>query len=968
MPKQIDLFESFTTADEGNAIFCHQDFLQKVEENKSNQVGKRATLLLERLIVDERRQFYKSTQGINKGWRRSRLGGNHGSHYYAWWVPKGAPPLRDSDDFESAPAGSVFLRDIRHHDDHSELTPQSLSDNYLPVSVQDLRSQEYVPSPLTASQAKFASGRQKIRIVKGFPGSGKTTALWHAADASSSEATLYVTYSRDLAALAKSHFERFAPGHKRFRVATFARLVRDVLGRPDIEEKPERVSRERFLKELSGMSPRILGPWVDDRNSLYDEIYAHLIGSALPVEIGRFPACDRPRVPDRIYREQRRRFIGGGAADALLEVVNTLERRYPQDFHREFFPELRLAWDAVEALRQGKKNYAYDCIAVDEAQDLTPLESLAIIELAVSVQRQLKGSATLLVAGDEAQTVRPTDFEWGWFHDLAHHRLASPQEFKLGANLRSPRRIAQLINAVWDLYSNVAKQDRPSGVGTAEIEEDSSDQLVYCTAVKGLDLDNLLAAFTDRESLAVISLGERIPDYVPENLQHKILNVTEAKGLDFQSVCILDPGKQLQKIIQGADPMRRDRDVMPHGKRLAIDGLRVAISRPTERIYFLDVNPNDAVRRMTLAFINAADGSGDISPVIPDVVLKTLEEDVLPIEERVQLCESDARQYLDVKPEMAWSRAKQAISLLGRAGAQHSIVDEPVRRSAHLTLAQVSFHLAFRKVKLAAELGHPDLFMEAERNAALAGRIGLASTILAISNLQNVANPNDRYVILVGLVERMERHRDEMESWLSIEIAPHAAEWVQALERGLGDLAVAPRILRALPAAYKLFDVANGAARIPALRQKTVKALMEASQFEEALLALEPEVEKQPKLAAQCYEGLKQHGKAAEIYGNEGNWKDALRNYRAIPDFDKALEAMGHIEGSTGAETVTWIRDVQRVLETRPENYSRTATAAEKKYLANLLETNMGAPRTQKAVKKALARKSPGKRAPAQKR
>ncbi len=139
---------------------------------------------------------------------------------------------------------------------------------------------------------------------------------------------------------------------------------------------------------------------------------------------------------------------------------------------------------------------------------------------------------------------------------------------------------------------------------------------------------------------------------------------------------------------------------------------------------------------------------------------------------------------------------------------------------------------------------------------------------------------------------------------------------------------------------------------------------MEASQFGEALLVLEPEVEKQPKLAAECYEGLKQHGKAAEIFGNLGSWKDALRNYRAIPDFDKALESMRHIEGSTGAETVTWIREVQRVLADRPENYSRTATEAEKKFLANLLEMNMGAPRTKKAVKKAPARK----KSPAQKR
>src|SRR5260370_24435245 len=94
MVKQEDLFEPFRTAEEGSAIFCHEDFLDKIAENRNNQIGKRGSLLLERLIVDERRQHYKSTQGINKGWRRSRMGGHSGSHFYALWSPRGAPPAR----------------------------------------------------------------------------------------------------------------------------------------------------------------------------------------------------------------------------------------------------------------------------------------------------------------------------------------------------------------------------------------------------------------------------------------------------------------------------------------------------------------------------------------------------------------------------------------------------------------------------------------------------------------------------------------------------------------------------------------------------------------------------------------------------------------------------------------------------------------------------------------------------------
>src|SRR6478672_11596365 len=227
MPNQPESFTDFRTAEEPHAVFCHQDFLQKIEENRKSAVGKRAALLLERLVVDPRRQFYKSTLGLNKGWRRSRLGGHGGSHFYAWWAPHGAPPLRGLEDFENAPQGAVFLRDIRHHDDHSELRPHSLAEAYLPLSARDIRGQEFSPSPLTPTQTQFTTSRNKIRIIKGYPGSGKTTALWHATDQNSVRSALYVTYSKDLAALARAHFQRFAPAHKEFHVFTFSRLVRE---------------------------------------------------------------------------------------------------------------------------------------------------------------------------------------------------------------------------------------------------------------------------------------------------------------------------------------------------------------------------------------------------------------------------------------------------------------------------------------------------------------------------------------------------------------------------------------------------------------------------------------------------------------------------------------------------------------------------------------------------------------------
>ena len=347
--EQLSLLESFRTGKPSNPLFCHQEFLEKLAEHGKDAIGRRTAFLLQRLSVDARRLHYKATQGVNRGWRRSRLGGSHGSHFYAWWAPKGALPLKESGDFSEAADGSVFLRDIRHHDDHSPLQPQSFDAHYLPVTVRDLRAEEYGPLPWTQPQSKFASARQPVRLLKGHPGSGKTTALWNAADSTGAERVLYVTYSRDLAALAQDYFGRFCSAHKQFHVVTFPNLIRKVLG-VDSPPVSEHESRKRFSHDLAPFA-RTLGPWANSQVALYDEFHAHLVGDALPVAAGRFAACKLPRVGDKAYRERRAPLLGQTAAGAVLETAARLERVDSAPLAERYFPELALAWRAVERLR-----------------------------------------------------------------------------------------------------------------------------------------------------------------------------------------------------------------------------------------------------------------------------------------------------------------------------------------------------------------------------------------------------------------------------------------------------------------------------------------------------------------------------------------------------------------------------------------------------------------------------------------
>jgi hypothetical protein len=971
--QQLGLLEAFETSRPPTPLFCHQEFLEKLAEHGRDAIGRRAAFLMQRLSVDTRRPHYKATAGFNRGWRRSRLCGNQGSHFYAWWAPKNALPLKEAGEFSGVPDGAVFLRDLRHHDDHSLLTPQSFHTHYMPVTVPDLRREEYAPLPWTQPQERFASARQPVRLLKGHPGSGKTSALWHAADSAAAEHVLYVTYSRDLAVLASEYFDRFCSSHKRFSVVTFSHLVRQILG-SNAPVVPECEARQRFVRDLTPFA-RTLGAWASCHTALYDELHAHLAGDALPVAIGRFAACKYARVSDKAYRERRTRSLGQAPVTAALETAARLEHSDPSTLAERYFPELALAWQAVEELRSAGARpgvapglFDYDCIAVDECQDLTPIEAWLIVELATLTRRQRRAPVPLLLAGDEAQTVRPTDFEWGWLSDLLHAQVGTPADYKLTANLRSPRRIAALVNRIWDLYSRVGKQERPSGTGYAEIEDDATDQILYCTATANSELDALLTSLSTREGLALITLEDRVPNYVPEAARKAVLTVSEAKGLDFHSVCVLDAGRHIDRVLRQDWRQRAGSDIEDLRKRLAIDQLRVAVSRPAERLIWLDLDPTDRIVRQSIAFLNGGPVESGVSSCVPAALLKTIEEDDLDLEERVQRCQADARQYLQIKPEIAWSRAQQAVTLLGPLSSPVAVTDEAARDAAHLTLAEVCFILGIRNTRLAPELGRPDSFGEACRAASNARRAGLAAIMDAIGCVHR-ATAGNRLQILGELADVLARYKGDIEPWLLMEIGPKAKTWTEELEAALFNGHNATILLRVLPPLYEVLDVPDRAGRTQRLQQRAIQLLIKDKQFAAALAELRKLPERQPKLEALCLQGLGDLRGAAQCHWADGNLKEALICFRAVPDLDEALKLVGEMGEHPAAESLQWIAKLQRLVAERPEKFTQMVTPAEKKLLQELLEKALGVSRPKAAPRKPAKKSAaPRRRVPKQTR
>ena len=166
---------------------------------------------------------------------------------------------------------------------------------------------------------------------------------------------------------------------------------------------------------------------------------------------------------------------------------------------------------------------------------------------------------------------------------------------------------------------------------------------------------------------------------------------------------------------------------------------------------------------------------------------------------------------------------------------------------------------------------------------------------------------------------------------------------------------------------YEALDVGDRAARTRRLKQRAIQLLIKDKQYATALGELRTQPERQPKLEALCLQGMGDLRGAAQCHVEDGNLKEAFLCYRAIPDLDEALKLVGEMGEHPAAESLQWIARVQRLVAERPENFTKTVTAAEKKMLQELLEKALGVswpkPASRKVAKKSAIprRRIPGK-------
>ena len=281
---------------------------------------------------------------------------------------------------------------------------------------------------------------------------------------------LYVTWSNALADRAKEWFRAHAPAELDIDVMTFAELLARIdPSRPVVADLPLPRAVDLLASRLD-LNAAQLGPWWGDRRlrgpELYAELHAHLFGAAMPVAFRGRRACTEPRLSDTDYQGLRAPVIRDATKGALIAA-----KKLGADDLAKLFPGPIGAFERARALQVGElvldESLAYDHVLVDEVQDLTLAEQWLLLDVTARAGRARNVKPGMVVAGDEAQTVRPTAFEFGSLSELVIHRLdvhTEKTQHELDANLRSPQTVAGVINrARKSLYGRLDRSYRPRG-------------------------------------------------------------------------------------------------------------------------------------------------------------------------------------------------------------------------------------------------------------------------------------------------------------------------------------------------------------------------------------------------------------------------------------------------------------------------------------------------------------------------
>jgi len=681
------------------------------------------------------------------------------------------------------------------------------------------------PLPWTPDQKLFISSFSAIRLLRGNPGSGKTSSLWQAIQSRSNEQVLYLTWPAGLARQANEYFESFTPHGTTIQVKTFADFVKEIAhGYAPRWTQDE--ARQEFFNGIARLSPNLLGRWHLLPEVLYAEVGAHFVGEYLNTSEN---FSSKLAIDDYVLR---RRPALGSATDGIASAVSALEVATPI---WDYFPNLDLARQALLKLSSNRflktELSCLNRIVLDEVQDLTPIETSVPLFLAKKIVHLNNGiSPFVLVSGDEGQTVRPTDFEWSKLKDLISNILKFPKDLSLSANLRNPGSIGHLVNITRGLYQNLPKEDRPRGLEENSVSDATSGKIIHCLASSGPSLSHLLKVLANLPGCAIIRVLENTPAFIEDDFKKIVLSVAESKGLEFQTVCVLESARLLTPIMEIKEDLK-GAEINRLRKRLAIDQIRVAISRPTETLIFLDFDLNEN----QLHAINTLLAETQVFRMDADELLNFLNTEDAGPEIYVQQCIQDVRNLIEVKPSNALHRCKQAVALLGNPDLPNGIADLTLRKEVHLLLARTYLQLLVNRDGI--NLNDAELLFLADQASQNAKRPDIAKVIASVLAYHQEQLIPKKAKLLHEFLDLI-KTSGNCDPWVQIGLRLFYPEFRQRLQTLAQDPQCCYEFCENIASYYQLLEtpIAETETAVMKIRTLAVETLGNAGSFQKALI------------------------------------------------------------------------------------------------------------------------------------
>jgi DNA helicase IV len=360
---------------------------------------------------------------------------------------------------------------------------------------------------------------------------------------------------------------------------TRATLLAELYASPDVRREvnlcwmpltPERLLRDlyavpaRLAEAAPGFSReqrRLLrrdrtAPWTPADVALLDEA-AELLGvdeSAADAERARTTAERRAEVE---YARQVQETFGG----ADFATAEQLAERYAE----------RASFGSVAEQAAADRNWAFGHVVVDEAQELSPMMWRVLMRRCPS--------RSFTIVGDVGQTGAPAGAR-SWAAVLAPHVGDRWTQAELTVNYRTPQQVMDLAAAVLHAGGSPVRAPTSARVGKddPQLTRVGSLEAELPGLVDGewrAAGDGTVAVITPRgthERLAAAvrrALPEGVVTSSTDAMQSpvSVLTVRAAKGLEFDSVVIVEPAAILAESARG------------------LNDLYVGLTRPTQRLH-----------------------------------------------------------------------------------------------------------------------------------------------------------------------------------------------------------------------------------------------------------------------------------------------------------------------------------------------------------------------------------------------